>query len=145
MPWITRYSCKGCTFTVDISSEAEDFTPQRDEDSDCRYCPNCWSAYAFPRRVEKRFMQDWLSKRGQWRQRSTFRDFILKEIESQIADVELFSIFHFFLPTINCPNCNHELLSKLVDSTALWCIRCEQHSLFGIETLCHYQALEETL
>lgn len=58
-------------------------------------------------------MQNWLQKRGGWRQRSTFRKFVLKEIESQLADVELYAIFNFFLPTIHCPVGAQELwLSK---------------------------------
>lgn len=145
MPWITRYRCKGCSFTTDISSEIESFTPQHDEEADCRYCPQCWSAYAFPRCVEKRFMQNWLQIRGRWRKRSMFREFVFKEIESQLTEVELYSIFHFWLPTINCPDCCQELLPKQADSAALWCIRCKQDSLLRTETICHYQAFVESL
>ncbi len=143
MPWINRYRCQGCAFTADISSEVESFTPQRDDEADCRYCPQCLSAYAFPRGVEKRFMQSWLEKHKQWRQRSEFREFVIKEIEAQLDNVELYAIFYFFLPTISCPTCCQQLLSRQIGSSALWCIRCNQLSLLEVETICHYQAFVE--
>ncbi len=90
-------------------------------------------------------MQSWLQKRGGWRERSTFRKLVLKEFESQLADVELYAIFHFFLPTINCPACAQELLVKQTDSTALMVHPLQAELIEETETICHYQAFEETL
>ena len=145
MAWVNRFHCCGCNYTVDLSTELESFTPQREEEAECRYCPNCWAAFAFPNRIEKRFMLEWLSKRKAWRQRSEFREFILSEIEKQMANVSLYSLAHFFLPTINCPACEHQLVNGLTAGNPLWCLRCEQPTLMFHSTVCHYQALVEEL